>query len=87
MFEGNECDMARPLRIKYEGIFCHITDRGNERKRIFSQTLILKHSRIIREKHWILNGLHIEKLYEKIYHESCVDFNRAALQHFMYVDR
>jgi len=35
VFEGNECDMARPLRIKYEGTFCHITDRGNERKRIF----------------------------------------------------
>ena len=35
MFEGNECDMARPLRIKYEGTFYRITDRGNERKRIF----------------------------------------------------
>ena len=27
--------MARPLRIEYEGAFCHITARGNERKRIF----------------------------------------------------
>ena len=27
--------MARPLRIKYEGAFYHITARGNERKKIF----------------------------------------------------
>ena len=34
--------MARPLRIEYEGAFHHITARGNERKRIFSQILIMK---------------------------------------------
>jgi REP element-mobilizing transposase RayT len=28
--------MARPLRIEYEGAFYHVTSRGNERKRIFS---------------------------------------------------
>jgi len=27
--------LARPLRIEYEGAFCHVTARGNERKRIF----------------------------------------------------
>jgi REP element-mobilizing transposase RayT len=27
--------MARPLRIEYPGTSCHITARGNERKRIF----------------------------------------------------
>jgi len=27
--------MARPLRIEFEGAFCHITSRGNERKKIF----------------------------------------------------
>lgn len=27
--------MARPLRIKYEGAFYHVTDRGNERREIF----------------------------------------------------
>ena len=28
-------DMARPLRIEYEGAFYHITSRGNERKSVF----------------------------------------------------
>jgi len=27
--------MARPLRIEYEGVFYHITARGNEQKRIY----------------------------------------------------
>ena len=27
--------MARPLRIGYEGAFCHVTARGNERRRIY----------------------------------------------------
>jgi hypothetical protein len=27
--------MARPLRITFPGVFCHITSRGNERKSIF----------------------------------------------------
>ena len=33
--------MARPLRIKYEGAFYHITARGNERKKIFFLKLIM----------------------------------------------
>ena len=28
-------DMARPLRIEYEGAFYHVTARGNERRRIY----------------------------------------------------
>jgi len=27
--------MARPLRIEYEGVFYHVTARGNERRKIF----------------------------------------------------
>ena len=27
--------MARPLRIEYEGAFCHLTARGNERREIY----------------------------------------------------
>ena len=28
--------MARPLRIEYPGAFCHVIQRGNERKDIFT---------------------------------------------------
>jgi len=33
--EEKERQMARPLRIEYEGAFYHVTARGNERKKIF----------------------------------------------------
>ena len=32
---GKILNMARPLRIEYEGAVCHVTARGNERRKIF----------------------------------------------------
>ena len=54
-------DMARPLRVEYDGAVYHVTSRGNERRAIFKddqdRELFLNILKVVNDRfHWLCHA-------------------------------
>jgi putative transposase len=68
---GYLLNVARPLRVEYDGALYHITSRGNEQKAIFKDS---------QDRHWFLDILYeVNKRYNWICHAYCLMTNHYHL--------